>query len=125
MPPGSAGGRRALGPRGRLARRSPAPRAAGPGQQRPEHDAGVRPGIGRDVLGGARRDEAPAAVAALWPEVDEPVGALHDVEVVLYHDDRVALVDEALQDLEQPADVLEVQAGRGLVEDVEGVARGA
>ena len=48
--------------------------------------------------------------------------ALDDVEVVFDDDDGVAVVGEAVQDLEEVADVGEVQAGGGFVEDVEGVA---
>ena len=65
-----------------------------------------------------------AAVAALGPEVDDPVGALDDVEVVLDHEHGVAGVDEALQHTEQPAHVLEVETRGGLVEDVDGAAGG-
>jgi hypothetical protein len=53
------------------------------------------------------------------------VGRLDHVEVVLDHHHRVAGVDQALQHLEQPADVLEVEPGGGLVEDVEGGPGGA
>ena len=47
---------------------------------------------------------------------------LHDVEVVLDHDDGVAAVGQPLQDAEQVLDVREVEAGRRLVEDVERAA---
>ena len=67
-------------------------------------------------------DDRPAPEAALGAEVDDPVGRLDDVEVVLDDQHGVAGVDQARQHGEQPADVLEVQAGRGLVEDVDGVA---
>jgi peptide chain release factor 3 len=66
-------------------------------------------------------------LAALGAEVDQPVGGLDDVEVVLDDDDGVAVVAQAVQHLEQHLDVLEVQAGGRLVEDVEraaGVALG-
>ena len=63
-----------------------------------------------------------AAVAALGAEVDDPVGRLDDVEVVLDHEHRVAGVDQALQHAEQPAHVFEVEAGGGLVEDVDRAA---
>ena len=69
----------------------------------------------------------PAAVAALGPEVDDPVGGLDHVEVVLDHHHRVAVVAQAVQHLEQQVDVVEVQARGGLVEDEErapGVALG-
>ena len=67
----------------------------------------------------------PAVDAAARPEVDHPVGGLDDVEVVLDHHHGVALVDQAVEHLEQLADVLEVEAGGRLVEDVEGLAGGA
>ena len=62
---------------------------------------------------------SPAAGSALGPEVDDPVGRLDDVEVVLDDDDGVALVDEAVEHLEESPDVFEVQAGRRLVEHVD------
>ena len=63
--------------------------------------------------------------AALGPEVDDPVGGLDDVEVVLDDDDRVAGVDEPVEHLEELLDVGEVEAGRRLVEEVERLARRA
>ena len=63
-----------------------------------------------------------AARAALRTEVDDPVGGLDHVEVVLDHDDRVAVVAQPVQHGEQQLDVVEVQAGRRLVEDVERAA---
>ena len=45
-----------------------------------------------DLLGRARGDDLAAALAALGAQVDDPVGARDDVEVVLDDDDRVALV---------------------------------
>ena len=74
------------------------------------------------MFGGALGDDAAAVVAAFGAEVDDPVGLLDDVEVVLDDEDGVAEVDQALQDVEQFADVVEVQAGGGLVEDVERAA---
>jgi hypothetical protein len=63
-----------------------------------------------------------AAVAAFGAHVDEPVGGLDDVEVVLDDDHGVAVVAQAVEHAEQHLDVGEVQAGGGLVEDVEGAA---
>ena len=42
---------------------------------------------------------------------------------MLDHEHGVAGVDELLEHLDQHADVLEVQSRRGLVQDVEGLAR--
>ena len=63
-----------------------------------------------------------AVDAAFGAQVDDVVGDLDDVEVVLDDDDGVALVDEELEDVQQAVDVGEVQAGGGFVEDVEGAA---
>ena len=81
----------------------------------------------RDLLRRAGGDDLAAAVAAFGAEIDDPVGGLDHVEVVLDHDDGVAVVAQAMQHVEQLLDVVEVQAGRRLVEDVEraaGVALG-
>ena len=78
---------------------------------------------GGDLLGRALGDQPAALLAALGAEVDDAVGGLDHVEVVLDHDDRVALVDQPVQHLEQALDVREVQAGGRLVEDVERPAR--
>src|SRR3954469_14660905 len=77
---------------------------------------------GRDpgnLLGRARGDDPAATSPALRPEIDDPVGRLDDVEVVLDDQDGVAGVDESMQDLEELLDVGEVEAGRRLVEDIE------
>src|SRR3954453_5138177 len=80
----------------------------------------VPPGVAlrhrRDQLRRALGDDRATPEPALRPHVDQPVGALDHVEVVLDDDDRVALVHQALEDEQQLADVLEVQAGGRLVE---------
>src|SRR5262245_18133442 len=50
-----------------------------------------------DVLGGAFGDDAAAAVAAFGAHVDDPVGGLDDLEVVLDHHHRVAGVGQLVQ----------------------------
>ena len=60
----------------------------------PQELAGVRRPHLRDVLRRSLRDDPAAAVAALGPEVDDPVGRPDDVEVVLDDDDRVALLGQ-------------------------------
>ena len=60
--------------------------------------------------------------ARFGAQVDDPVGRFDDVEVVLDHDDRVALVDEAVEHFEQFGEVVEVEAGGGFVEQVERLA---
>ena len=94
-------------------------------QHRLEKRARVAPLHLDQVLRRARGDDLAAAVAALGPEVDDPVGRLDDLEIVLDDDDRVALVDQLVQHLEQLRHVVEVEAGGRLVEDVERAAGGA
>ncbi len=59
-----------------------------------QHAAGVRMLAGGDLLGRAGGDDPSAGLAALGPEVDDPVGRLDHLEVVLDHQHRVAGVDE-------------------------------
>src|SRR6267143_1331469 len=75
-----------------------------------------------DELGRALGDDAAATLAAFGAEVDDPVSLLDDVEVVLDDEHGVAEIDKALQDVEELSNVIEVQAGGGLVEDVERAA---
>ena len=81
--------------------------------------AGPRLGRRGDRLGRALRHQPPAAVAALGPEVHDPVAVPDHVEVVLDHDHRVAARDQVVEHLEQPLHVGEVEADGGLVEQVE------
>src|SRR6185312_17072342 len=67
------------------------------GQEGSPVGSGVRAGVGRNLLGRAGRDDLAAPLAAFGAEVNEPVGRLDDVQVVLDDHDGVALVAEAVQ----------------------------
>ena len=84
--------------------------------------AGVGGGVGGDLFGGADGDDLAAAGAAFGAHVDDPVGGLDDVEVVLDDEEGAAAFDELAEGGEELGDVVEVEAGGGLVEDVEGAA---
>src|SRR4029077_16520270 len=71
---------------------------------------------------GSGGDDVAAGAAALGAEVDQPVGALQHVQVVLDDDDGVAALAKPMEDLEEPFDVSEMEAGRRLVGGVEGRA---
>src|SRR4051794_2918195 len=62
----------------------------------------------RHLLGSAHGDDVSAPVAALGTDVDDLVGALDDVEVVLDHQHGVAGVDQTVEHDQEPLDVLEV-----------------
>ena len=88
-------------------------------QDRHEGLARVRALGLRDFLGWALRHDPATAAAAFRPEVDHPVGPLHDVEVVLHHEHGVARLDEPLEHREQLPHVGHVEARRRLVQHVE------
>jgi hypothetical protein len=63
-------------------------------------------GAGRDQVGGRALEDDPAAVVAgPRAQVDDPVGVRHDRLVVLDDDDRLARVDEPVEQAEQLLDV--------------------
>ena len=74
------------------------------------------------LLRRAGRDDQAAAGTALGAEVDDIIGPLDDIEVVLDDDDGVAGIDELVQHLDQPVHVGDVQAGRRLVENIDGLS---
>jgi hypothetical protein len=57
--------------------------------------------------------------ARAGPQVDDQVGPLHELVVVLDDDQRVALVAQREEGRDQPLVVARVQADARLVEDVE------
>ena len=77
----------------------------------------------RDLLRRARDHDGSAAIAALGAHIDQAVGNLDDIKVVLDHQNRVARIDQALQHVEQLANILKMKAGCGLVQNVERLAR--
>ena len=98
---------------------------ASPAEVRFQKPPGVRRLAARHLLRRAGHDDLAAGVAAFRAEIDDVVGGLDHVHVMLDEQHRVAGVDEPVQRLEQALDVGEVQAGGRLVEDVDGVLRRA
>src|SRR6185437_13113902 len=74
------------------------------------------------LLGRAFGDDVTPAGAAFRPQIDHPVGGLDDIEIVLDDDDGVAVVAQAMQHRQQHFDVVEMQTGRRLVQNVERAA---
>src|SRR5580704_14044582 len=85
--------------------------------------AGVRLFVTRDLLGRALRDDAAAAFAAFGSEIDDPIGLLDHVEMMLDDKHRVTERHEPLQDIEQLAHIVKVKARRRLVENVKRASR--
>ncbi|OPZ03672.1 MAG: hypothetical protein BWZ09_02302 [Alphaproteobacteria bacterium ADurb.BinA305] len=84
-----------------------------------QRGTGVRARVRAHRLRRAFDHDRAAAFAALGAEVDDPVGSSDHVEVVLDHDQRMARLQQLVEGAEQLGDVLEVQAGGGLVEEEE------
>ena len=80
------------------------------------------PGVLATCSGVPAATIVPPPVPPLRPEIDDPIRGLDHIEVVLDHEDGVPAIDQGVQDLEEHAHVLEVQAGRRFVQDVEGAA---
>jgi len=91
-------------------------------KNRGEPVAGVALRVGGDFFWGAGGDDLSAAAAALGAHVDDPVGGFDDVEIVLDDEEGAAAFDELAEGGEEFGYVVEVEAGGGLVEDVEGSA---
>src|SRR5438132_1685374 len=87
-------------------------RAYGPsrlgGEQAGQEPAGRRLFVAGHFFRRTVGDNAAACRAALGPEIDHVVGRLDHVEIVLDDDDRVALIDELVQHVEQLPRILEV-----------------
>src|SRR3569623_72119 len=101
------------------------PRRDGRRQQRPQKMSGIRAGILGHVFGRTDDENLAAFLAAFGPEIDQPVGGFDHVEIVFDDADGVALVAQPVQHIEQLLDVVEMQTGGGLVEDVERAAGAA
>jgi hypothetical protein len=87
----------------------------------PQELTSVRTLASGDCFGRAAGDYFAAAMSALGAEVNDVVGGLDHVQVMLDYHNRVAGGHEAIKAFQQPFDVGEVQACGRLVEDVEDV----
>ena len=83
----------------------------------------MRAGAARD--NGRRRpgrDDAPAGIAGLGAQVDDPVGFGHDVEIVLDQHHRMSGIDQSVQHRNELFDIGHVQPDRRFIEHVQRVA---
>ena len=70
-------------------------------------------------LGGSLEHDGPALFATFGSEIDDPVGALDHVEVVLDHEQRGPTFEKPVEAVHELAHVPEMEARGRLVEDVE------
>ena len=89
------------------------------GERRAKILSGVRRLDLRDLLRGPGRHHHPAAFPAFGAEVDDVVRGLDHVEIVLDDEQRVARLEQFPEGGEQLRDVVEMQAGGRLIENIE------
>lgn len=63
-------------------------------------------------------DDGSTAIAAFRTEIDDMIGALDDIQVMLDDDDRVASFDQFIQYAQEFFYIVEVQTGRRFVKDI-------
>ena len=78
-----------------------------------------------DLLGSSLCNDSTAAVAALWPEVDDMVSYLYDVEVMLDNEHGIALVGKLTEHVDKLVHVSGMKSRSWLVEDIDSLARSA
>src|SRR5664280_1044076 len=104
----------------RMAKLEPAGRRAGPGLE-PGPVAEMAPGervAGPQALDGALENHLATGSAGAGAQVDHVVGGHDHLRLVLDHQHGVALVPQLAKQGVHPLDVMGVEAGRGLIEDV-------
>ena len=69
--------------------------------------------------GGPSKITCAAVVARARTQVDHPVGPANDIQVVLDDDHRPSVVDQSVQQADEVVDILHVEAGGRLVEDID------
>ena len=74
--------------------------------------------VAHHLRGSSLGDDASSFAAGARSQVDEPIGAGHDVEIVFDDEDAVSLVPQVLQSFEESPRVTRVQADGRFVEDV-------
>ena len=90
----------------------------GPLQEVFQKLAGVGFGVLRESFRRAGTDESTPALPALGSKINQPVSGFDDIEVMLDHDYRVALVPQAMQHPQQLADVVKMKPGGRFVQNV-------
>ena len=74
---------------------------------------------GGNQLGASLNHDPAAGIARVGAHLDDPVGSLDDIEVVLDHEDGMTRVDQTIEDHNQLADVINVKTGGRLIEKIE------
>ena len=71
-----------------------------------------------DLFRRALDDDTTAVLSAFGTEVDDPVSAFNDIQIVLDDDDRSSNIDQLPEGGKQSVDVVKVKPSRRLVENI-------
>ena len=74
-----------------------------------EIPARVTGGMLSHLFWGATRHDLSSLVSPFWAKIHDPVGTTDQIEVVLDHQDRVALVHQSLHHIHQLMDAMRSQ----------------
>lgn len=75
-----------------------------------------------DFFGCSLGDDLSTTGPTFRTKIDDPVGALDDVQIVLNYEYGVATICESLEYLQEPLNVCEVQTCGRLIQDVHGLS---
>ena len=62
------------------------------------------------------------AITTFGAKVNNPVGGLDNIQVVLNNHYGIAMIPQAMQDIQQLLDIVEVQARGGFIQNIQGFA---
>src|SRR5690348_2455358 len=79
----------------------------------------------RDVFGCSGGDNLASPRASLRTQIDYPIGRPDDFQIVLDDEQAAAILDQPLQRRQELGDIVEVQPGGRLVEDVQRTLAGS
>ena len=71
----------------------------------------------RDLLRRSGSDDFTTSITSFRAEIDDPIGALDHVEIVLDHHEGMSAIHQALEQLQQHRHIVEMQSRGWLVED--------
>ena len=89
----------------------------------PQALAGVGTGDLGNLFGSSLGDQSAARRTAFRSKVDDPIGRLHQLQVVFHHHHGVACIHQALEHPQQTGGIGQVQAGGGFVEQIQRATR--
>src|SRR5581483_6327264 len=84
-----------------------------------QRQSGVRLFVPRYLLRRALSNNLAALLPAFRTKIDDPIRVSNHVQIVFDDDDRIAEIGQPMQDFEQLANVVEVQSGGRLVQQIE------